>query len=149
MEPIDKNAKQLAYGHSPPTIFDIVRRTATQAVCIPVGGGKEVRFRLDNSRIVGPRYGTARPVTDQVRAQILHYKRSATIQARCYDIQEEARKLCYHERREAASPELQRLVLKGVTEQLALLKDWNRALDGKEAAPEPETSDGPDQPPSA
>lgn len=147
MEPIDKNATQLAYGHSPPTIFDIVRRTATQAVCVPVGGGKEVRFRLDNSRIVGPRYGTARPVTDKVQAEILHYKRRGAIQARCSDIEEAARKLCYHERREAASPELQRVILKGLTEQLALLKDWHKALDGKPAAPEPETGDGPDPTP--
>lgn len=135
---MDREAKQLAYyagGHGgrPPEVLEVVRWTATQCVA-KTKTGKEVRFQADGARSwyqVGGAYGArSAPVTPEVMDEIQRYRYAGAIQSKCHAIEDAVRKLAHHPRKEQAAVALQSVILKQLNEQLALLGDWTKALDG-------------------
>lgn len=150
---IDPKAEQLAYhagvgrAYHAPEIVHVVRRTPTQVVC-KTRTGQEVRFHIKDGCQVGGRYGArADPVTPEVMDEIQRYRYAGAIQSKCYAIEDAVRKLAHHPRKEQAAVALQSVILKQLNEQLALLGDWTKALDGPDAAPSKPTTKGTGVPP--
>ncbi len=137
IQPLDKKAKQFAWqkgvgsGHHAPEVVEVVRWTPTQVVVKPKHG-MDKRFRIEDGGEVGGRYGSRLvPLTKAIMEEIQRERYAGAIASKCYAIEECIRqKIATNPKLKHTSVDKLQVIIKGLTEQLALIEDWERTIGG-------------------